>query len=451
MLTDKKLKALKPTGTKFRIFDKAGHDGFGVQVSAKGAISFFVYYRWDGKQRFMSLGRYPDTKLAKARQRARDARDLLSAGVDPQAHRKEQMEAERQAERTAAALGTVDALFDEYVADLERKGKRAASQVRSIFKRHISKEIGKMKARDVTPYEVRKVLFPIIQRGALVMANRVRSYLMAAFRFGIKWENDPHNFDVRTTFGIQSNPVRDIPKPLEKEAAGDRELSGAEIHRCWPLWGEEAFISPAAGSALRLILATGGQRVEEVLHASWGELRLEDGIWELPASRTKSERPHVVPLTPMAIDIFQKLRASAGDSDFVFPLRGDPSRPMQANSLGNAVRKFCTRVDADRKAQSTRTSKAGRAGREVASIAKFTARDLRRTVKTQMGKMGIPRDIRDRLQNHVFTDVGSKHYDRHTYLPEKREVMAAWGDYLAAIIEGRPVQTNVVPFKREMA
>ena len=116
----------------------------------------------------------------------------------------------------------------------------------------------------------------------------------------------------------------------------------------------------------------------------------------------------------------------SGDSELLFPMRGDNTLPMETNSLGNAVRRFCQRVEVER----------------------FTARDLRRTVKTLMGKMGLSKEIRDRLQNHALSDVSSKHYDRYDYLREKKAALESWELYLRRIIEGQAPISNVVKIER---
>jgi len=185
-------------------------------------------------------------------------------------------------------------------------------------------------------------------------------------------------------------------------------------------------ISLPSGTALRMILATGGQRVEEVLRAGWSEFDTESGLWEIPAQRTKKRRSHVIPLTPLALSALTDLKMISGDSELLFPMRGDNTLPMETNSLGNAVRRFCQRVEVER----------------------FTARDLRRTVKTLMGKMGLSKEIRDRLQNHALSDVSSKHYDRYDYLREKKAAMESWELYLRGIIEGQAPISNVVKIER---
>ena len=433
MLTDAGVKKLSTKGKDYRVFDGGSDPGFGVRVSAKGKKSFFFVFRFGGKYQYVNLGRFDDVGLVDARSESRDYRELVRQGINPKDWLREKIQHEQEAkavkeaaERLGERMGSVERLFQLYIDYLDSKGKRSVNQVRRIWKADIEPVVGHLKAKNVSPDDIKRTLFPIIQRGSMIMANRCRSYLLSAFRFGIEWDNDPKNYDTTTRFEIAVNPVRDVPKPQKEEDPGERALSGSEIRECWVFWGDPSLISLQSGTVLRLILATGGQRVEEVLRACWSEFDTESGLWEIPAQRTKKKRSHVVPLTPLALDALTELKKTAGDSELLFPMRGNDFLPMETNSLGNAVRRFCKRVKVER----------------------FTARDLRRTVKTLMGKMGLSKEIRDRLQNHSLSDVSSKHYDRYDYLKEKKVAMDAWELYLREIIEGQAPSSNVVKIER---
>ncbi len=434
MLTDAGIKKLGAKGKDYRVFDRASDPGFGVRVSAKGRKSFFYVFRFDGKYQYVNLGRPDDVGLVNARNECRNYRELVRQGMNPKDWLQQRIQQEQEAkaakkaaERLGERMGSVERLFQLYIDRLDSKGKRSVNQVRRIWKADIEPIIGRTKAKDVTPNDVKRILHTIIQRGSMIMANRCRSYLLSAFRFGIEWDNDPANYDTSTRFQIVTNPVRDVPKPQKEEDPGERTLNSLEVQECWRLWGNPGLISLQCGTVLRMILTTGGQRVEAVLRAGWCEFDTKSGIWEIPAHRTKTKkRPHVIPLTPLTLRTLNDLREITGDSELLFPMRGNNMLPTETNSLGNAVRKFCQRVEVDR----------------------FTARDLRRTVKTLMGKMGLSKEIRDRLQDHALSDVSSKHYDRYDYLKEKKVAMDAWELYLREIIEDQAPSSNVVKIER---
>lgn len=433
MLTDTLLKKLKGRKYPYRVYDKTvGDPGFGVQVTPSGYINFFLAYQVDGKERFMNLGSYSDWTLADARKRSRDERKLLDMNEDPQEVRKAEKLAKAEKKLIKKSRGTVDVLFDCYSDWLEDQGKRSASQVKRFKKAYISPVIGSLYVADLKPDDVRAVLRPIIQRKKMVLANRVRAYLVASLNFAISWKDKP-NYTPKIRFDITMNPAQVVEKPLKSEAPGDRVLTEKEIKTLWKKWEGEF-----PGEVLRLILASGGQRVEEVLHAKWGEFDFKKKLWSIPAGRTKSGRWHVVPMSSLMVDELNALKAKrereaedaevgAGISAFLFPGKGDTG-PIRTDSLGQAIRRFCD--DKEYKGEA------------------YTARDLRRTVKTHMGWLRVPKEDRDRLQGHAMLDVSSKHYDRYDYLAEKLEAINKWTKYLKQVVAGKK-KVNVVHLEKK--
>lgn len=431
MFTEKSVKFLPFSDIPSRKFEGGNDKGFGIQVS-KAAKTFFVQYHSPvtGKRRFMNLGTYPETTLAKARERCREARSIVDGGKDPQIERDAQAEAQlaarQEAERQAEidkTTGTVTQLFEAYIAPLKAKRTKTYRDVQNLFNHDIKKRIGKLKARDVTVHQAHDILETIFERGSKTRANRARSYMMAAFSYGIKSDFDLSS-QAEAKFHLQHNPLRDIPVPA-KERPGERDLSAAEIRELWQRL-DTANMSHASKTILRLLLATGGQRIQEVIGMRWDELDFDRKVWELSAARTKNSRPHVVPLSDLAIGLIHSMQPIATDT-LVFPHRDDPTQPYLATSLGRAINRFCKGSDTGK------------------GFPNFTPRDIRRTVKSRMGELQISKEIRDRLQNHALHDVSSKHYDRYDYLEPKRHAMATWTRWLVDTIEGSQ-PNNVVSF-----
>jgi integrase len=419
------------------VWEGGSDPGFGLQVTPKAVKTFFLFYRFRGKRCFYKLGRYPNqTSIAEARQKARAALKLLAQGVDPRAHETQAKAAQATAERQAALRGSIAQLFEAYAAHLDAKGSRGTARtVRNIFKHDIAPVIGETtRAQAVTPHHVKAVLHRIINRGALIQANRVRSYMSAAFAFGLEHDNDPRNFKAEVLFGLEHNPVRDVPKPTKFEKPGERDLSAHEIYALWHGLEKTSLYRPVQ-LAIKLCLATGGQRINEVLSATWTEFDRERMLWELPSSRTKNNKPHVVPLTPLAAALLDELHAYSGNGQYLFPKLRNASEPMALSTMSQAIDKFCQTIDADGKRIEARTG--------ARPFQKFIPRDLRRTCKSRMGEIGISKLIRDRLHNHALQDVSSRHYDRYDYLPEKKQAMQTWGGYLQAVNAG----SKVVPIQ----
>ena len=166
--------------------------------------------------------------------------------------------------------------------------------------------------------------------------------------------------------------------------------------------------------ALKFILAS-GQRVEEVLHATWDEFDFEKRLWTIPGERRKTRgktsEPHLVPLTDLHVQLLNEIRSTTHDPRFLFPARGTGG-PRRYDSLTKPVAVFV----------------------KQSGMPSFSARDLRRTFKTLAGSMGISLEMRNRLQGHALVDVGSVYYDRFDYLDQKRNSMQVWASGLTKII-----------------
>ncbi len=437
--TIKFLDSLTPQAKPYRKFEGSQRPGFGVQVSSGGKITFIYLYREPiaNKQRVMTLGSYYGVErdsqaksggltLKDAYRLYADAKRIREEGRDPQTVRDEvllQEEAHRRAEherrKLEAAKGSIRQLFDAYTDDLRANKKRSWAEAGRALAANVYAVIqDTTKAKDISPADVRAILATMIQRDSMIAANRVRAYLSAAFTFGILWDNDPNRHFETLRFGITANPVRDVPKPVKSEKPSKRNLSAAEVKQLWDTLGECQFNQKTV-AAVRLLLALGGQRVEEILELHADDVDMQNRL--VTCRETKNGNTHVVPFGEVAASILQE-RLNDGQGALFAKVSGQGIIPHA--TLSHAMKKLCQRT----------------------GIEPFVPKDIRRTVKTLMGSAGITKEERDRFQNHALTDVSSKHYDRYDYLAEKRHTMAVWDDYLKTILTGEP-QGKILPFR----
>ena len=348
---------------------------------------------------------------------------MVRGGVNPKAEIERQRDHERSEARRKALednLGSVEDMFRAYVYRMKDQGKDSYREVWRCYVHDIQSTLGSEKAKNVGSEQIADLLAKPVERGSLVLANRLRSYLHAAFAFAMKYDLSPVYRKGELRFDVLLNPVSRIPREAQAESAGDRNLSKEELKNIWGLLPEGDL-----GVAMRLMVATGGQRVSEILKMKWSDISLEDARWEMPHSKTG--RPHVVPLGSIALDLLRSLQEKSSDDDYVFPsprTDSDQEKPMRIASPSRFVRRFC----------------------EDHKIEHFTPRDLRRTVKTLMGVAGIRKEDRDILQNHARSDVSSKHYDRYDYLREKRRTIAQWDRWLNALLK-KQKDDVVVPLR----
>jgi integrase len=151
-----------------------------------------------------------------------------------------------------------------------------------------------------------------------------------------------------------------------------------------------------------------GQRVEEIArsHVDQWEAQERDIDW----SRTKNGKPYAIPVPTLAAGLIESIKPN--EHGWFFPSAMDPENPMSAGTLYS----FMWRQ------------------RESEVIPVVTNRDLRRTWKTLAGKAVVPKEIRDRIQNHALRDVSSRSYDRWNYVCEKRADMSRWDRFIRSLL-----------------
>lgn len=425
MLTQKQIISLKPKKNAYYVWDDTGSKGvgrLGIKVLTSGAKVFvFRYYRAQ-KRVFIQLGRFPNLSLSESRTRIAPFGQMLKDGVDPKSELAKERDARDRAEKKEKQQGSVKQLFHSYINQMRKDGKRTYKQVLYALEKEVYPLIPPgTKAKKVTTHDVITVLAAMIKRDAVTQSNRVRSYMMAAFNYGLTHDNDPANYIEEAMFGLTQNPVVGIPKQKSGERVGEHYLSMTEVHQL--LYDMRfSFGSFPMGHSIRhliqLCFFTGGQRPYELAASEWDCINWKEKTWLIPADISKNKKPHLIPLTESAIKILQAQSEMVGSSGYIFP-NGRGKGHIRLDSLSTAISRYRDRVD----------------------IRGFVARDIRRTCKTLMGELGISKSLRDRIQNHALNDVSSKHYDRYDYLNEKRSALLKWELRLIREGEGK---SNVI-------
>ena len=392
------LKQVETTGKQLSLVDGEGH-GTGRLVLVMKPMPTRVTADWmaqqwrDEKRHKKKLGSYPSMPLSKAREIFnRDFAELIQKG------RSIKIAGDTRP-------GTVADLFEAYVAYLKEGGKPSWKEAEKGLNK-IADTLGRNRpARDVEPDEITAIIRPIYERGKRSMADHVRSYIRSAFSWGLKSEHDYRSTATRR-FRLTYNPAAGIP--TEPKTIGTRWLSEEEFVRLYR-WLEcpDTPVHPSYPRAVQIIMLT-GQRVEEIarLHVDQWDARERIIDW----TKTKNLQPHAVPVPSLAAELIESIIPN--EHGWFFPSAKDPSKPVSHGTLYSFVWRQ----------------------RDRGVIPHATNRDLRRTFKTLAGKAGIPKEIRDRLQNHALQDVSSKHYDRWNYMVEKRAGMAKWDKFVRAML-----------------
>lgn len=439
----------KPIQTAFPDDDPRGLE---LRVSAEGRkVWCFRYRTLEGRQCRITLGVFapgeddepteaePDGKpeakpltLKAARRKARQARAVVEDGGDPAA-----LKRNVKATAKAETLRTFDQLADAYLAACERgewrpkgrrKRERTLSDETNILKRHIRPALGDLAVKDVSRATVKKMLRGMVAKGIAAQTNRAHAVVRQIYSWAIAEER------------VETNPATGFA-PLAEESPRARTLTDAELKALWAVLrnpgkptieveGKEPrtfYLSRPVAIILQLA-ALLLQRRAEISGMRVAELNLEEGTWLLPAERTKSGRPHMIPLPPRAVALIREGLALATfgrekTPACVFPGARDGAKAIRADSVSHAL------ADAAR----------------VCGIEGITVHDLRRTGATAMAseRLGVAPFLVSRVLGHI-SDLGGaaavtlQHYALYDYAPEKRRALEAWSDLLQEVVGERP-------------
>jgi integrase len=371
--------------------------GFGVRVTAAGAKSFVLNYRFGAKERRYTIGSWPDWSALRAVREARDLRQRIDKGEDPQAT--------KEAARNPVG-GTISHILDSFMSEYVRSKSRplrSADAIESAFDRLVKPRIGKLGIYEVKRSHIVAMLKQIAAKRGPVMADQALAYVRKAFNwYAVNGADDD----------FISPIVPGMARTKPRERARDRVLSDKEIRTIWPALAEAGTF----GALVKALLLT-AQRRDEVASMRHEEIG-SDGIWSIPAERYKTKRSNHVPLSKAAITLIDA-QPRIYDCDYVFASR--------SKTPFSGFGKSKTKLD---KAIFTAMEKSAKKAAKVDPLPNWTLHDLRRTAKTLMVRAGVRPDISERVLGHIIAGVEGT-YDRHSYADEKRDAL----EKLAAMIE----------------
>lgn len=305
-LTDAAVKRMRPSETGNRIeYDTM--PGFGCRITAAGAKAFILNYRvhGTGRERRITIGRFPNWSVGAARTEAKRLRRLIDQGEDPLGN--------LQDERAAPTVADLIKRFDaEHIEPRLRKG--SARTYRSVIKKHIAPHFGAhTRVADVAFEDIDALHRKVTKTGSTYAANRGVAILSKMFSLAQRW-------------GMRDdNPVRGVER--NPESKRKRYLSGDELARLTRSLA--AYPDKQVANIIRLLLLSGA-RSGEVFSMCWTDLDLERGIWTKLASTTKQKADHTAPLSAPARQLLSEIRQQQTDKHkplgkYVFPSSNNPT------------------------------------------------------------------------------------------------------------------------------
>jgi len=369
-------------------------DGLYFVIPKSGSPYWMLRYTAVNKKRKeMTLGKYADMTLKEARYEAATKKKQHREGLDP-------LLAKKRAEQES--IKTVDDLFNDWLPTLESRLKHPEIPKR-IYSKDIAPHIGEYKLDQVTARDIRSVIENIKKSGRMAIANDALGYCKQLFNHGIKLDlmglNPASAFTFKDAGGL--------------EKSRDRALSEDELKQFLKVARENNKSFSRDNYLACLLLVCLGVRKSELCEATWDEFDLDKGIWNLPASRSKTNVAFDIPLAPQVIEWLKELKVRAIGSDYVFPSRRAGSKPhMGADTLNRAISKLFGQ-EAGKKKQPPNL---------MGDMEHFTVHDLRRTCRTLLAKQGTPGHVAERCLNHKLKGVEGI-YDRYDYFDERKEAL----------------------------
>jgi len=420
-LTDKHLRQLKPAATEEVIGDGGGLWVRVLPAAKGGAINFYYRYEFSGKERRYNCGTYPATSLAQARERRNVARSIVKSGIDPVI----QQEMDKSARTVAQAVERMEKTVKDLLSDWKRfylsaHRKDGGAEVEAFMNRDVIPLLGAMRAKDVRLAHVNEVIERVLARGARRTANVTLSLMRQMFRHGLAKgivETDPTLTLTKKQAGGKETPV-DRNLPLDEIAELHGKLAESDLHE-------------KMKAAIWFLLATGA-RIGELLKARWADIDEREKIWTIPAENSKNGRAHLIHLSAFAM---KQLKTMKDFKEGPFLLSGrDPKSSLSDKTVSKAIR--------DRIRKEPLKRRTPRSGTLLLSGGEWSPHDLRRTMASRMGDLGIQPHVIERCLNHIQQGIVGV-YQRQEYLKERKAAFDQWGRTLATATNNRTSRKKI--------
>lgn len=395
-LTDTALRAAKPTEKAQKLFDG---NGLYLMITPTGTKSWRLKYRFQGKEKLISLGPYPTVSLKEARERATAARKTLESGTDPSAERK------REKNMTQ---NTFEMVAREWHAMKSAKWTASyAEATLNRMQRNLFPFIGSRPVNEVTAPEILTLLRKVEARGQVGTAHALKHVCSGVMRYAI------------ATGRAERDPAADLRGALAPHLKKHRpaltapESVGNLMHSIYNYQG-----SLVVRSALQLLALTFCRSVE-IREAEWKEFDFDDKLWRIPAERMKMKRDHLVPLSRQAIAVLEKLRTYSGKGQYVFPSYRSEAVPFGKTALQKAIKVMGFERD------------------------EMCPHGFRSMASTLLNELGYNADWIERQLAHIPHGQVRGIYNRAEYLQERRKMMDEWADYLDGLRKKAREESNV--------
>jgi integrase len=377
-------------------------DGGGLQlwVTSDGAKRWRLAYRFRNSQKLLAIGVFPDVSLKEARAARENAKRLLASGVDPSEARKQ-----AKIEKANAAENTFATIAAELVEKKRRERKAAVTLGKTEWLLTLATPaLGRRPIKEISAPEILSVLRTVESRGKLETAKRLRATIGQVFRYAVA-TGRAHSDPTGALSGAIAAPV------IQHRAAIVAPMAFGALLRA--IANYEG--APETIAALELLSLT-FVRPGELRSAEWSDFELDRAVWSIPAEKMKMRRPHLVPLSPRAVEALRELHAITGIGRFLFPSVRSVKRCMSENTINAALRRLGFKTD------------------------EMTAHGFRSAASSILNESGLwNADAIERQLAHVDKDSVRRAYARADFWDERVRMMSWWANKCEELRQGAEV------------
>lgn len=404
MLTDSLCKSAScpPEKKHVRLADSGG---MYLQVTASGGKQWRLKYRFEGKEKVLALGVYPEVTLKEARAKREAAKEQLSQKQDPSQIRK----IEKLTQYTSEGLTFKEAGLEWHKTRISSWSPAHADRTLRQMERDLFPLLGDRPIKEITGKEILATLRRVEERGAVETADRG---LMICRQV---WNYVALDGVADATRGIKEKLT---PYHAQSHAAIIEPVRFGELMRAIDQYKGGVIVRTALKLAPILF-----QRPLNLRSMQWAHLDLDGGLWTIPSSemkRSKAEKengePHFVPLPTQAVALLRELQPYTGHGKYVFHGERQHSKPISDNSVRTAL--YSLGFGKEQSWHGFRSSG--------------------RTMLAEQLDVN-PLYLEAQLA-HAVKDPNGRAYNRTQYLKQRHEVMQQWADYLAVLKANNVIQ-----------
>ncbi len=380
----------------YKLYDT---DGLFLQVTPKGGKWWRLKYRFDGKEKLLSLGTYPDISLSQARQKRDDAKKLLAIDIDPSENRKK-----TKAEKKLSSENSFELVAREWwQSHMKNKADSHKEKVIRRFELYLFPWIGKKPISSITAPQILETLRRIEKQNKVETAHRTLQTAGQVFRYAVQTGRAERDVTADLKGALPATTVKHM-------AAFTEPKDVAELLRALDAFNGTLTVQCALRLAPLVFV-----RPSELRMAKWTDIDLDAGTWQYLVSKTKTD--HIVPLSTQAIDILHEMHPVSGHGQYVFQGGHSPLKPMSESAINAALKRMGYDTKKD--------------------ITGHGFRAMARTILHE--RLNIDPAIIEHQLAHKVPDTLGSAYNRTKFIEQRKGMMQVWADYLDELKAGAKV------------